>query len=146
MIVNLAVLIYVILVLSALAKFYFYYNIRGSILMLTAIIPMLLVAVLPFLFIYHIARDKEIGMLVKLASSIRAFYDCIIDYPVNVGIAAFCLDPSHNSANIEKPCCNEVPKVEVDADTSMLSSFVESVGKILSCFCHAREVVEPYHR
>lgn len=137
MIVNLAMLIYVVLVLSALAKFYFYYNIRGSILVLAAIIPALLVAVLPFLFIYHIVRDKETGMLVKLTSSIRAFFDCIIDYPVNVGVSAVCLNPSYNSENIENPYCNEVP--EVDTDTGMISSFAGSVGKILSCFCHARE-------
>lgn len=138
MIFKLTVLLYVVLVLSALAKFYFYYNIRGSILMLTAIMPTLLVAVLPFLFICHIVRDKETGVLVKLTSSIRVFFDCIIEYPVNVGVAAVCLNPSYDSENIENPYCNEVPGVATD--TGMISSFAGSVGKILSCFCHAREV------
>lgn len=137
MIVNLAMLIYVVLVLSALAKFYFYYNIRGSILVLAAIIPTLLVVVLPFLFIYHIIRDKGTGMLVKITSSIRAFFNCIIDYPVNVGVAAVCLNKGHNSEGLENPYCNEDP--EVDTDTGIISSFAGSVGKILSCFCHARE-------
>lgn len=61
-----------------------------------------------------------------------------LEFPVNIGVAAVCLNPSYNSENIENPYCNEVPGV--DTDTGMISSFAGSVGKILSCFCHAREV------
>lgn len=81
-------LIYSALVLGAFAKYYYYYNIRGSSLLLCLIMPLFLFVIIPISMTFDILKDKTTSLLVKIFYSVTIFIFSIVSYPISIGISA----------------------------------------------------------
>lgn len=95
-------LIYSTLVLGAFAKYYYYYSIRGSSLLLCFIMPFILFVIIPLSMSFDILKDNTTSFLVKLFYILAIFIFSIFSYPISVGISAMYLtankDDSDDSA------------------------------------------------
>lgn len=91
MTLGMAGLIYSALVLGAFAKYYYYYNIRGSNLLLCPIMPFILFIVIPVLIAFDILKDKTATLLIKFFCIIAIFIFSIFSYPISIGISAVYL-------------------------------------------------------
>lgn len=99
-------LIYSALVLGAFAKYYYYYNIRGSDLLLCTIMPLILFVVIPISMAFDILKDKTISLLVKLFSISAVFIFSVFSYPISIGISAVYLTThkDESNENVKIPC------------------------------------------
>jgi len=92
-------LIYSALVLGAFAKYYYYYNIRGSDLLLCPIMPLILFVVIPISMAFDILKDKTTSLWVKLVSILAVLISSIFSYPISIGISAVYLTTNKDEAN-----------------------------------------------
>lgn len=100
-------LIYSALVLGAFSKYYYYYNIRGSDLLLCIIMPLILFIVIPISMALDILKDKKTSLLSKLFSICIVFIFSIFSYPISIGISAVYLTTNKDeSSENTKTLCN----------------------------------------
>lgn len=92
-------LIYIALVLGAFAKYYYYYNIRGSDLLLCPIMPLILFIIIPISMTFDIVKDKTTNLWVKLISILAVFIFSVFSYPISIGISAVYLTTNKDESN-----------------------------------------------
>lgn len=101
-------LIYSALVLGAFAKYYYYYRIRDSSLLLCPIMPLILFVVIPISMTVDILKDKTKSFGIKLFHIVTVFVFSIFSYPISIGIFAVYLttnkDESINTTITEAAC------------------------------------------
>lgn len=101
-------LIYSVLVLGAFAKYYYYYNIRDSHLLLCPIMPLILFIIIPISIAFDILKDKTTTLLVKSFCILAIFIFSIFSYPISIGISAVYLTTNQDESNHDtKKLCKQ---------------------------------------
>jgi|GEM_PF-2743637 hypothetical protein len=91
-------LIYSALVLGAFAKYYYYYHIRGSNLLLCPIMPLILFVIIPISMTFDILKYNTTSLWTKLFYTLVIFIFSVFSYPTSIGISAVYITTNNDDS------------------------------------------------
>lgn len=129
-------LIYSALALGAFAKYYYYYHIRGTNLLLCPVMPLILFIIIPISMTVDILKDNTVRLTTKLFYILSIFVFSIFSYPISVGISAIYLTTDQADTTNTESVCEQTTTDDWGNIFELYDFFI----------CHLAESINHLHR